>query len=729
MQTGPLPPPSLTRDLVLVGGGHAHALVLKRWGMAPLPGARVTLIHPGASAPYTGMLPGHAAGHYARDELEIDLVRLARFAGARLVSGMAQGIDAQAGLVQVTGRAPVCFDVLSLDIGITGAVPDVAGTQYILPAKPLDAFAARWAEFIQAVEAGEARPEVCVIGAGAAGVELALAAAHRLKTAGALDPVISLIEARAHITADLPAGPRRALMRALEKAGVRVITGATVASVSAEAVALNDGTRLPSALTLSAAGARPHDWLGETGLALHEGYVAVDAHLRSLSHPNIFASGDCAHLTHAPRPKAGVYAVRAAPVLARNLEAVLRGTGKLERFRPQGDYLRLISLGGQRALAARNGVSASGGWVWRWKDRIDREFMKSLSDLPVMTPPPLPARAAAGRDADAPPLCGGCGAKAGRAALARALSSLPAPIRSDLLAGPGDDAAVLVHGTGVQVITTDHVRAFTEDHGLLARIAAVHALGDVWAMGAAPQAALVQIILPSMSPALQASTLTEILAEAGDVLRAAGAELAGGHTSIGAELTIGFTITGLADTPVRQSGARAGDVLILTKPIGTGVILAAEMRQAARGRDVMTALEMMARPQGRAAAILAPAARAMTDVTGFGLAGHLASLLGPEGPGAEIALDALPVLPGALELAGAGVRSSLFEDNQAGAGPVDAPEGAARDLLFDPQTAGGLLATIPAAHANAVLAALHDAGEPAWRIGVVSDEFEGIRVR
>jgi selenide,water dikinase len=143
----------------------------------------------------------------------------------------------------------------------------------------------------------------------------------------------------------------------------------------------------------------------------------------------------------------------------------------------------------------------------------------------------------------------------------------------------------------------------------------------------------------------------------------------------------------------------------------------------------MTALEMMARPQGRAAALLAQAARAMTDVTGFGLAGHLASLLGPEGPGAQIELDALPLLPGALELAGAGVRSSLFQDNESGAGPVDAPAGARRDLLFDPQTAGGLLAAVPAVKVEAVLAALHDAGEPAWRIGVVSDAFEGVRAR
>lgn len=727
MHAGFHPPASLTRDLVLVGGGHAHARVLKRWGMAPLPGARVTLIHPGATAPYTGMLPGHVAGHYGREALEIDLVRLARFAGARLVPGFAHAIDVQAGVVHVTRRAPVRFDVLSLDVGIEGAIPDIPGAQHILAAKPLDVFAARWAEFIAAVQAGAARPDVCVIGAGAAGVELALAAMHRLRASGAAEPCVSLVESRDGIVRELPGGPRRALMRALERSGVRVITGARVTGVSAGAVTLCDGRDLPSAVTIAAAGARPHGWLGETGLALHEGYVAVDAHLRSTSHPHIFASGDCAHLTHAPRPKAGVYAVRAAPVLARNLETALRGTGRLERFRPQHDYLRLISLGDRRALAVRNGLTASGAWVWRWKDRIDRDFMEGLGDLPVMAPPPAPSRAAAGRDPDAPPLCAGCGAKAGRAALDDALANQPAPVRADILAGPGDDAAVLIHGAGVQVITTDHLRAFTSDHGLMARIAAVHALGDIWAMGAAPQAALAQIILPPMSAALQASTLTEILAEAGAVLRAAGAELAGGHTSLGAELTIGFTITGLAQTPVRQRGARAGDVLILTKPIGTGVILAGEMRLMARGRDVMAAYEIMARPQGRAAAILAPVASALTDVTGFGLAGHLSSLLGPDGPGAQLMLGAIPVLSGARALAEAGVRSSLFAGNLAGAGPVEAPAGPMRDLLFDPQTAGGLLAAVPGGRADALLAALEAAGEPAWCIGVVSSAFAGIR--
>ncbi len=146
-----------------------------------------------------------------------------------------------------------------------------------------------------------------------------------------------------------------------------------------------------------------------------------------------------------------------------------------------------------------------------------------------------------------------------------------------MVSGPGDDAAILRHGAGFQVITTDHLRAFTHDPGLMAQITAIHALGDIWAMGAAPQTALAQITLPRMSPALQAETLREIMQAASAAFTAAGADVVGGHTSIGAELTLGFTVTGLADRIITKGGARPGDVLILTKPIGTGTILAAEM--------------------------------------------------------------------------------------------------------------------------------------------------------
>jgi len=269
------------------------------------------------------------------------------------------------------------------------------------------------------------------------------------------------------------------------------------------------------------------------------------------------------------------------------------------------------------------------------------------------------------------------------------------------------------------VLTTDHLRGFTEDFGVMARIAALHALGDVWAMGAKPQVALVSVTLPRMSEALQARSMSEIMAQAGDALRAAGAGIVGGHSTMGAEASIGFTLTGLLERdPVTVAGARAGDALILTRPIGSGVLLAAEMRGQASGRDIAGLLGILQMPQGNAAEILA-GARAMTDVTGFGLAGHLMAICRASGVGAEVDLAAVPVYPGALALAEAGVRSTIWAANMAAA-PVAGGTGARRDLLHDPQTAGGLLAAVDAGDAVALVARLREVGHQAACIGHVT---------
>ena len=309
-------PTPLTRDLVLIGGGHAHALVLKRWGMKPLPGARLTLIDPAPVTAYTGMLPGYVAGHYQRHELEIDLVRLARHAGARLILDRAAGLDAEAGLVRLENRPPVRFDVASLDVGVKGALPDKDGAaEHAVAAKPLDQFADRFEAFLVRLAAREAKPKIAVIGAGAGGVELALACAHRLSQTNPKGFEVSLIEARDDILAEFPATARKALKSALQTAGVRVHAGARLRSIQADSVRLADGAAIESHFTIAATGPAPWDWLAATPLALENGYVKVGRTLQSITSPTVFAAGDCAHLTHAPRPKAGVYAVRAAWML------------------------------------------------------------------------------------------------------------------------------------------------------------------------------------------------------------------------------------------------------------------------------------------------------------------------------------------------------------------------------------------------------------------------------
>ena len=712
MKTAPLP---LTRDIVLIGGGHTHALVLRKWGMNPLPGARLTLINPGPTAPYSGMLPGFVAGHYDRDALDIDLVRLARFAGARLVLGAADGIDLAARQVSVPGRAPISFDVCAIDIGITSDMPDLPGfSDFAVPAKPLGAFASAWQKYLS----GTGDASVAVIGGGVAGVELALGMAFALRQRGRSGPVHLIDNARAL----LAVGPkaRSALLAALTEQGVDLIEGAEITGIDADGVELADGTRIAAEFVTGAAGARPYDWLGQTGLDLTDGFVTVDATLRS-SDPAVFAVGDCAHLAFDPRPKAGVYAVREAPVLYDNLCAAVTDR-PMRAYKPQKEYLKLISMGDKAALGERFGLTLSGGLMWRWKDRIDQKFMNKFRELPEMEQPDLPSVHATGL-AEAlgdKPLCGGCGAKVGRAALRDVLTALPGAVRADITPLPGDDAALLQTGGARQVLTSDHLRAVTEDPVVMARIAAVHALGDIWAMGAAPQAATATVILPRLSAELQQRTLAEIMTAASAVMRDAGAEIVGGHTSQGDELTIGFSVTGLCETdPLTLSGGQAGDVLILTKPLGSGVLMAAEMAGRARGEWIAAAYQQMCVAQGDAARVLAGRAHAMTDVTGFGLAGHLGGICEASNCGAALDMAAIPVMAGAVEMAEAGIRSSIFAENRALAPTL--PAGGKSDLLFDPQTAGGLLAAVPADQAETVLKELHDAGCSGWRIGVLTD--------
>lgn len=704
----------ITRDLVLVGGGHAHALVLQQWAMAPLPGVQVTLINPHPKAPYTGMLPGFVAGHYTRDELDIDLVRLARKANARLIFDTAIGLDTDQRRVRLLSRPDISYDTLSLDIGITSKRPlEADAGQAIITAKPLGPFARVWAQFLERLRSDAITPSVVLVGAGLAGAELALAMSHRLRTAGHEETKITLLESGHEPLRDLGNMARRRVLKALAENEIELRCGAEIAAISRDHVALKRASeKLPANLVISTAGAQPYAWLQDTGLPLEHGYVAVDKTLRVLGHSEIFAVGDCAHLSHAPRPTAGVFAVRQAPILFNNLRAHLSG-GDVRAYAPQKSYLKLTSLGEKSAVSDKWGIGASGRWVWRLKDRIDQAFMQPFRDVTQMPAAARPARMAHGvedwLDQFANP-CGGCGAKVGRAPLIQGLAGDASEAASaedlDL-----DDAAIVLHADRTDVFSTDHLRAFTSDAYLLAKITAIHALGDIWAMGARPHTALSQLILPPLSDRKQAEMIAQIRAGANEVFSACKTQIIGGHTSNGAELTIGFTLMGTAEqAPVTLTGAKPGDVLVLTKPIGTGVLLAAEMQQHIDGDDYKAAIDSMCRLQDRASHLLAGSASAMTDVTGFGLAGHLQNLIDASATGARLKLDTVPVLPGAEALAEVGIRSTLWPQNIKLRDHMRLPASPRADLLFDPQTCGGLLASIPAGKIDAVLADFEENG-------------------
>ena len=504
---------------------------------------------------------------------------------------------------------------------------------------------------------------------------------------------------------------------------------------------LESGERIHADAILWVTQAAAPAWLGDTGLATDaRGFLAVHPTLESTSHPGIFAAGDCAAVLEHPRPKAGVFAVRQGPPLADNLRRKMQGK-PLRPYTPQREFLSIISTGDRHAVAARGRYQAAGGWVWRWKDWIDRRFMARYADLPEMDPD----RPRGAHDVLTETLnfdsmrCGGCGSKLGPDLLASALAEADVAAPTDPhgavsvgLAQP-DDAAVISPPPGkLAVHTVDAFRDFIDDPYLLGRIAANHSLSDVHAMGAEPHSALAIVSLPVAATRKMRAELVQLLRGARDCFDAENTALVGGHSSEGLELSIGFSINAYAErkliTP--KAGARPGDALVLSKPLGTGILFAADMRGKARGRWIASALDSMLLSNRAAARVLrAHGAHAVTDVTGFGLAGHLGEMLFAGGCGARVNLDTLPCLPGAETLANSSVRSTLHEEIEHHARAL--LDGAALPshrrvpLLFDPQTSGGLLAAVSGGQADACLRALRDAGcVQAEIIGVVTEAAE-----
>lgn len=369
----------MTKRLVLIGGGHAHLSVLRALAKQRPAGLDVVLITPSKHQNYSGMLPGWVAGHYTQAQCRVDLEPLIQTAGARLVLDQIVGMDAARRCVSLAHGQHIEYDVLSVDIGSETDTSwlETLGDK-LLPVKPLDNFFASWPRILAAAKAKKGY-KLVVVGGGAAGVELALAAQQAFTRAG-VDGHVDLIGSERGMLPGHAKGVQTRVQRFAEHVGLGLHFARGVGSD--DGVFLADGQLVPADQVIAATGARPAVWLALSKLGLDaRGYILVDKYHRSVSHPNVFAAGDVCARTDVAMSRSGVHAVHAGPVLGENLLAALSGSA-LRPYAPKRRSLYLLACGPRYAVASWGRWSAEGQWVWRWKDWIDRGFIRRFSGNP-----------------------------------------------------------------------------------------------------------------------------------------------------------------------------------------------------------------------------------------------------------------------------------------------------------------------------------------------------------
>lgn len=706
-------------DIVLLGAGHTHAHIIRMWRMQPIPQTRLTCVSDHPVASYSGMLAGTLAGNYQPSDMEIDLVRLCASCGVRFVHGKVTGLDAEGRRLLLEDRPAIHYGLLSVGIGSRPALP--SGGEQGLSIKPMQTFLPRLRATIDeslARHSDEAL-QIAIVGGGASGVEIACCLQQFFKHnyADATTPNITIIDGGQQILAGMPQRTRQLAMQELKRRGIQLRLNSRIAKVEGDRqLVFEDNQQWDPDIVLWATSAKPPALLDQLNLPRDErGFLLTRNTLQTTGNDpfndHVFAVGDTGTVEGERYAKAGVYAVRQGPALWENLRRKIEGT-PLQKWKPQSQFLTLLNTGDQRAILTYRGLSIHARWCWRLKNRIDTNFMAMYQgyDPPEMMSAPETSSA----DVELAKQCGGCGSKTSARVLQKSLPALQQASHDHVLMGldPPDDIALLAPRPGLATaVSTDFFSAFVDDPFLLGRIAALNALSDLHAKGATPRAALSVVILPPGSDEQQARMLNDLLAGAVCEFRPAGVPIVGGHSIMGPKLTFGFTILGDADAEsvMRKSALALGDRLVLTKPLGTGVLLAAHMQAACRAEWWTPLVEtMLLSNQAAATAAIEIGVSSATDVTGFGLAAHLLEMLKSSGFAAELSLGSLPLLPGTAELLKDGFESTLAPSNREGCcGLCIAPElqeEPATKILFDPQTSGGLLLAVPENQLDQLLA-------------------------
>jgi selenide,water dikinase len=697
-------------DLVFIGGGHAHSLVLRMLAMKPIDKVRLTLITDSLLTPYSGMLPGYIAGHYSKEETHLDLNKLCRAAHVRLIHGRVSGIDLENKTIQLDNQASIGYDKVSINTGSTPNVNVAGAREFGVGVKPISQLTATWQKLLaqktehntehSAEHNAENSAEKstkhniahwAVIGGGAAGIEMVLAIAYRFKqTKDTLK--LSLVQSGDTLLSSYHKNVQKQVAIALKQYGIALVTGFRVSRVTENTIESDTGGTLSIDQSIWCTPATAPTWPTLAGLDTDKnGFIAVNEFLQSTSHNDVFACGDVATMVKSPRPKAGVYAVRSAPFLTKNLRAIF-SQQTMQAVSLQTDFLSLISLGGKSAVGQRGRLSLKGEWVWRWKDHIDQKFMALFSkNLPAM--PSMENESMH---------CGGCGSKIGPELLSDTLKELSIfpnkNFDTDLTQAEDASVAEVINNTSL-LQSIDGFRAFSDDYYKLAIAATHHAVNDLYAMGLQPSSAQVWANLKFEHPRLTKRDFKRLMQGVTETLLHHETTLIGGHSTEGVETHLALVVNGAGGSYWPKNALQEGDWLLLNKPLGTGIILAADAQGAAKTHSINVLWSnLLQSNRPFFLGLKNKKVHAATDVTGFGLIGHLLEMVKETQYSIKVTTNNVPLMSGALESSRQGVESTLMPQLMPMLDQCDTNnvELAMLKCLLDPQTNGGLIISVSA---------------------------------
>lgn len=753
-----------SKNVVLLGIGHTHASLIKNFAMSPIEKVNMIGISNFPNATYSGMLPGVLSGQYQPEQMEISLPRLASAAKVPLILESVTKIDLPNRTIHFQDRAKIRYDLLSIATGSKPiALPTKTGSnpldQTLVSIKPMQTFLQRLEEAVERLVAqGESQSDpvqIDIVGGGLGSVELALCLPPTLHLFGLKENQykIRLISGSKNPPSGCLASVSKKILKIFEKRKIQCVTGTSVVQGGDGRLFLSNGESVKTDLCLFIGKSAPSDITNLIDVPKDEsGFIITNDFLQSSNRPEVWAAGDSGSMKNYDLPKAGVYAVRQGPVMWENLK---RWAKKLDPnpYTPQMDFLKLINTGDGSGIGQWKGISFQGKWVWNWKDRIDRKFMNMYQNPPQMMATDNPSD----ETNDHQMRCQGCGGKVGSASLRQVLDDLVeefdredqfSPIRKE---SSSDDVSItlLPEKSKAAVTSVDTLPSPIEDPWYSGRIAVLHSLSDLWCSGVQPDQIHTSVEVPLGKPIGQQDYLWQVMHGICYELTKHKTKLSGGHSMEGPRLTISVTATGFTDhdsIPKPKVGAQPGDVLILTKGLGTGIVLAGSMQGKGHYLAYQAAIESMLTSNAIAMKLAADFdIHSMTDVTGFGLLGHLTEMLGGKDLSASLDHQAIADagFPFVEDLINQSVFSTMRENNelfldstafedqwknyqQAESNEKSAdPKSIALELLLDPQTSGGILLTCPGDQQNLVLKILRSNNQNARVIGEIHKNMTG----